>query len=87
MPLRQVRAGLIYRKSALRQPGYYSQIPFGPVRIMDYSEECRAVARECEQLARDISTRPEFRQKFLVLAARWRELAEKFDKLERPTLH
>jgi len=79
---------LIYRKRALRHSGYKQPSTFPrQVRIMDYSEECRAMARDCEEVAGDARTKPEMQHKFLSLAVRWRKLAEKFDELERPTLH
>ena len=79
---------LIYRKSALRQLDYKrSPILVWTTRTMVYSEECRAMARECELMAGDARKKPEIREQFLSLAARWRELAEKFDELDRPTLH
>lgn len=41
------------------------------------------MARVCEHLARDARRKPDIRRQYLSFAVRWRELAEKFDELER----
>jgi hypothetical protein len=43
------------------------------------AEQCRAMARECYQLARD-APEPDVRRRLLHLAVKWRELANAADK-------
>jgi len=43
------------------------------------SEECRAMARECYQLAQK-APEPDVRRKLLHLAVKWRELADAVDR-------
>lgn len=45
------------------------------------------MVRVCEVLAHDVGKEPDVRLQYLFFAARWRELAEKFDELQRSTLH
>jgi hypothetical protein len=47
------------------------------------SEQCRAMARECYELAQD-APEPDVRRRLLHLAVKWCDLADKVDMADRP---